>query len=729
LITFWTEENQFDEKGEFLPKLWAYDIESMMMEHPEKVTKEFKQDSQGQFVRTRPGERGVCTFNVVKRPVHKMNLLIMQEVFSGECKVFYDMDAFMDFLRLIQHPRKPNGKPGTQAHYLFAHNAAGYDNRILYNYMIDHINTETDAVPEQIPQGAKILQINWGNIVFRDTLRFLPGSLDKLAKELLRGKKEMRKGCFPHLFNVQQHQDYDGVMPGLEYFDLLFMKSKSDVDTFLKWHDENKDKPWNFKNELYLYCKNDVEILAEIMKAFHHEFVAIAGASPWSCTTMPGFIHRVVLNDMFENQIGPLSTDIPTREMELRAYVKEYWAALKPIEYWYCRAALQGGRTEVRDTFTEIEPGSGSRIVYIDVTSMYPYVQMTRDYPVGTPRIEIYNPEHLPCTNCTRPSYGDDNYNRPNLKCRCDMRSMLDFRIKFMRNQGIDVHLVNTAPTQEEFEANDDYFGYVCVDIEVDRNVYVPPIVSYDYERHKCMAMVGLHKEIYIPTTELKQSLKNGARIVKFHSMHIYKKAPGIWCNVMRKYYILKLKNSQDKPPEDEWEEYAAKYEKFGMRDAILNSLKNDEWGLNPFRKMMAKIVLNSGWGKHCQRPNMVKTTNFAPTDVQSGAFLLLMDRNIRQEEKLKSVYVNKAGVISVKSVDLENYAMKDFKENYLPAGCMVPSYGRMMFLEKVMQLKDPERQLLMHDTDSIVYLQEPGDPNLVEGAFVDFRGYPWRMG
>lgn len=711
-ITFWTEEQQFDEKGDFLPKLWAYDIEAMMVDHPEKVTKAFRQDDQGQFVKTRPGEHGVCTFTIIKRPVHKMNLLIMQEVFSGESKTFYDMDAFMDYLRLIQRPTKPDGKPGKQAHYLFAHNAAGYDNRILYNYMIDHIHPDTDPVLEIIPQGAKILQFKWGdNLVFRDTLRFLPGSLDRLAKELLRGKKELRKGCFPHLFNVAQNQNYEGSLPDLEYFDLLFMKSKSDVDTFLKWHAENKNKTWNFKNELYLYCKNDVEILAEIMKSFHHEFVSIAGASPWSYTTMPGFIHRVVLNDMFENQIGSLSEDIPTREMELRAYVKEYWAALKPVEYWYCRAALQGGRTEVRDTFTEVKRDSGSRIVYIDVTSMYPYVQLVRDFPVGTPRIEIYNQEHVPCIECTKPKYSDANYNRPNLVCTCGLPP--DFRISHMRNNGIDIQM-EQEPTQESFMENDDYFGFVCVDVEVDRNVFVPPIISHDHNRHKCMAMVGLHRELYIPTPELKKALNHGARIVKFHSMHIYKKAPGIWCNVLKKYYILKLKNSQNKPPEEQWEAYAAQYAKFGMKEAIMNSLKNDEWGLNPFRKMMAKIVLNSGWGKHCQRPNMLKTTNYAPND--SRAFFDMVNRNMQHQEKLKNVSINHNGVITTKSVDLETYASKDFKENYLPAGCMVPSYGRMMFLDKVMQLKDPERQLLMHDTDSIVYLQEPGDPDIVEG-------------
>jgi hypothetical protein len=70
--------------------------------------------------------------------------------------------------------------------------------------------------------------------VFIDSLMHLQGSLANLAKAF--GLKLM-KGYFPHLFNLEENQNYVGPIPGEEFFDLTFFaKNASEITKFREWH-------------------------------------------------------------------------------------------------------------------------------------------------------------------------------------------------------------------------------------------------------------------------------------------------------------------------------------------------------------------------------------------------------------------------------------------------------------------------------------------------------------
>ena len=56
------------------------------------------------------------------------------------------------------------------------------------------------------------------------------------------------------------------------------------------------------------------------------------------------------------------------------------------------RDAFFGGRTNAVKLHHEVDPARGEKIKYIDVTSLYPWVNKTQEYPVGHPQV-LVNPD------------------------------------------------------------------------------------------------------------------------------------------------------------------------------------------------------------------------------------------------------------------------------------------------------------------------------------------------
>jgi hypothetical protein len=445
--------------------------------------------------------------------------------------------------------------------------------------------------------------------------------------------------------------------------------------------------------------------------------MSIEKVSPWCRPTLPSFMADIILLDMYaqiREQKGELPEDPDDRSQILKEMTQEYWCAQVPEEYWFTRRCLRGGRTECRRTLLEIDYEAGERIKYIDVVSQYPGAQIKERYPVGYPRIEVYDSKHYPCSKHSSPTNKDKTPNKPELFCGCSLA-----RKKLELNPVLEV-VEKEAPHPNVFDLDESYFGFVCVTVYLPKESFVPFLVHYDERRKKCIAANGFLKEEYFCSEELKLAMRLGrpfgARIIKFHRMDVYRSREGLWNRVMKRYYIMKLKNSGPKPPQDLYLSYAAQYRQLGMEDIVLHSLRHDEWGDFPAKKFVAKIALNCGWGKHAQRPIMQETVLFDPS--YSETLRTLFMNHDQGNIKMKSVQLRQDS-LGIATFNTLGKTSRQFHHLYLPAACMVPSYGRMMFLRKVMELKDPERQLLMHDTDSMMYYQQVGDPELETGTIL----------
>ena len=72
---------------------------------------------------------------------------------------------------------------------------------------------------------------------------------------------------------------------------------KQDKEKFYKWYDEVKDKEFNFKNQMYEYCKSDVDILRRGRLAFRDMFLRIDNVDPFIYITIAGVCMAVYRNE------------------------------------------------------------------------------------------------------------------------------------------------------------------------------------------------------------------------------------------------------------------------------------------------------------------------------------------------------------------------------------------------------------------------------------------------
>ena len=87
---------------------------------------------------------------------------------------------------------------------IVAHNFKGYDGY----FILDEFYKPHATNLNQIVNGAKILSLELPNIKFIDSMNFFPMALSNFPKTF--GLNEMKKGFFPHFFNTQQNQIYEG---------------------------------------------------------------------------------------------------------------------------------------------------------------------------------------------------------------------------------------------------------------------------------------------------------------------------------------------------------------------------------------------------------------------------------------------------------------------------------------------------------------------------------------
>lgn len=657
-------------------KLWVYDLESAVERSTTETTSHFENEN-GEFI----FDGGVVKTSVVRASKHKVNMVVYRNVFDDESEtILFGPDSihkFMEFMLSTNYGRN----------IAIAHNGAGYDSRLIFEEALkykERLNIST------ICRGSKFMELKIGKLIFRDSLLFLPQSLSALAKSF---NLPLKKGIFPHMFNSVENYEYEGTLPSIDYFDLRFTaKTEKDVTDFKSWYLQRSSTPWNFKKELTEYCRDDVKILGMIVKQFHDICVKKFSHSPWMFTTAPSYVHNLVIKGISESIALP--DDEETRAETVRNLATySHWAVLKPSEYWFARKALRGGRTDVRKlrhVLTDEERQRGVKIKYVDVVSMYPAVQVKYPYPVGTPTILVYDPLFYPCRKHQNPSKG----NSVDLKCHCIMTD---------RTTYADTQLnVYFSKDQPENDVLNNMFGFICVTIQPPKHLYHPILVTWDEKKNKCIATLETIVEQVFTTVEVQLALENGYKIIKVHRIDTYSKTSGLWNDIIKDIYVEKLANSG--PPPDDIEDIIQEYEeRFEMGDKIREAVprfKND-----PAMRSVYKTLLNCGWGKHCQRPNMPHTDIFNGEEEMNSLFTNVQQGNV----VIDNIATMGNGYSLVRSKDT-NQVNNNFHSTYIAAGCYVPAYGRLTLIKEMLKLGD---RVLYHDTDSIIYLYDPEQQNI----------------
>ena len=237
-----------------------------------------------------------------------------------------------------------------------AHNASGYDSILLLQAA-----AENSITPEVVPRGNKILSMSLPtlNIYFLDSMLYCPGSLSKLAK---RYHLTCGKGFFPHNFNNVEHYNYRGSAPDSSWF-IGEIDSHDEKKTKLDYLDNLKKSCyyWNFKDEIFQYCRHDTEILCRSMCKFVREWMDIQSLlkrssfkpnddtssnggylHPFSppFITFSGFIYGIYQYfDGYQHDLRVMKdekglTSIKTSEMELQFVMWQYDKLGKPFDFY-----------------------------------------------------------------------------------------------------------------------------------------------------------------------------------------------------------------------------------------------------------------------------------------------------------------------------------------------------------------------------------------------------------
>lgn len=484
-----------------------------------------------------------------------------------------------------------------------------------------------------------------------------------------------------------------------------------EVAEFEAWHAGQRARGpvWNFSTELLEYCLQDVRMLAKLVAEFHDINSKKFDISPWFHTTAPSYYHEVVKKRVSKGYELPDPQDDEAYTAAVAKVAdKTGWCVMRDAEHWFARGALRGGRTDVRkvyDYISDADWARGVRLVYVDVVSLYPSVQVMNDYPLGSPIIKVYDNACFPCGLHRRPKDGG-NVLPAHCGCRIEARH-------YNLDPAITVcDMTQNVPTAAEILADESFFGIVCVSMTPPTDLFHPVLVTYDYEAGKCVGSLNPFTYERFTSVEFKKALQMGYRLDKLHRLDQYNYGPGLWNDFIMDLVVLKMENSG--PPPDsllEREKIISDYEEaFGCGDAVRASMPN--WAKNPAKRQTFKIGLNSGWGKHAQRVNMPELKIIGGEEYHAQDSLL---RNV-SEGRIKCLSYERVGGKVITRTTRNGETFKpNFHGEYLPVGVFVPAYGRLVLYEQLEKLGE---RVLYHDTDSIIYRYDPDLPfNVATGT------------
>lgn len=675
------------------PALWVYDLESKL-EYKEvsfSVLDDFEVDDDMRYKKT-------TKYTYCKSlGFHKADLVSATNVYTGEFKTWKGEHCLQEFCSFLLNYNMGNN-------IVLAHNGSGYDSALIHEAISKAAKDYRETLTVN---GTKFLQIKIGAgkrngncTKFQDSMVHVMGSIRALIQDFA-PDIQLRKGHFPHGFNTKENAGkvFNGP-PALKYYDVAFgLKKESEKKELEEWIEENKDKPWDFDENYLQYNIEDVKCLAHIVKTYNDILYRDFGQCPWKKITSASYTHLISLIDVTKAMELP-DFDDPARPDAIIRASKDNWVKLHYQEYAMMKAAFRGGRTEARQLsfeLTDEEYARGDRIRYFDVVSLYPYVQIANEYPVGAPTIYVFNHMYSPCRKH---------------KHSIELCTTCPESERFMYEAGdfgYDIHFEMDPWSLDRF-LDPAFGGVVYATVTCPNMIHpiLPLYVEQGDQENKLVFPCGTFTSAFM-APEFKLAIENGYTIERVHCVHQYKLMPSKW-EVLKKLYIGKMINSEKAPPQEKWQEMIDYYEdNFEMGDMVRETLEKDQWGDNPALKQTYKILLNAMWGKHAENPikDQMKVYDYKNENDSMKADEMFL--NISQSNyDLKSVIPLSEDRFLYKYQVNGGDMQADLSKTYLPVAAYVTCYGRVK-LWKMMNLYG--KDLLYNDTDSVFVRTRAGEP------------------
>lgn len=649
---------------------------------------------------------------------HEPALVVAEALDSEEVLMFDTNDEFVDWIF-----------NGTHSGYTFiAHNGGRYDFHFIKAAMMR--------------RGIKSVDIAGGNTIFEsvatdfkvrfiDSWRFTLCSLRAFPKTF--GLTEQAKGHFPYTFFTTANRHYKGPMPPIEHFAFDMLKPR-DRKEGIEWYTEHKDDIIDLDAMCKAYCASDVKLLKNGCKAYRELFLMQTGGKvdPFQFITIASVCMAIYQNMFLKpGQIGILNAgkDDPRRwayrnwlhaqyeglvddyvteagvKVDIwdpatqRAYVYlscvdhgcrecTFAHAVHPVSFetnhllrletlkhyrntvvmWGCewdkvaaeavtapaqypplkmRDAFFGGRTEPMKLYVKAKPDE--RIAYADFTSLYPSVQSNRSKSLdpNVPDRQLFYPIGHPT-----PFY-------------------------------------NVDPA-----TLDGYFGFVRCHVVPPQGLHIPLLP----ERRDGKLIFDLRPKWGTWTTiEVLKAAELGYRVTEISEIQHFERQS---LDLFADYVAMWLKVKQEAAgwsklgchtPEEQ-EAFVTDYEReMGI------AIDPTKVAYNPGMYAIAKLCLNSLWGKFAQRSNFGMTVD---TYTPEGFDELMYDQRLEivgvimhpdseartVTHKLKDMYVGPSG-----------------KKN-IAVAAYTTAYGRLRLYEA---LELTGQDTIYMDTDSVIYMDK----------------------
>ena len=154
---------------------------------------------------------------------------------------------------------------------------------------------------------------------------------------------------------------------------------------------------------------------------------------------------------------------------------------------------------------------------------------------------------------------------------------------------------------------------------------------------------------------------------------------------------------------EDQKAEYVKQYEEHeGIK------LDPEKIEKNPGRKQVAKLILNSFWGKFGENEHRTQTQSIQDEDTWQK---IVQDESIM----VKDVRIFNEDVMEVSTLKYENACASSGKINIFIA-CFTTALARLKLYAELEKL---ENQVLYYDTDSVIYSYKEGEVKIPTGVFL----------
>ena len=208
-------------------------------------------------------------------------------------------------------------------------------------------------------------------------------------------------------------------------------------------------------------------------------------------------------------------------------------------------------------------------------------------------------------------------------------------------------------------------------------------------------------------TPELHKAVEQGYVVLKIHEVwHFPQSRQGLFAEYVNTW--LKIKEEASGWPTDcrTQESQAQHLHDYARREGI--HLDYDQVQHNPGRRALAKMMLNSMWGKFGQRQNKMQVREF--TEPQAFHEFLDSDQNdIRYVSTLTEDRVE------------VHYTKQDHCESLSPnlnifVACFTTCWARLRLYEALQLLGE---QVLYFDTDSVVFAHRPGQASPALGQYL----------